>query len=164
MNIGALGVARAASAGLATLGESLKDAVVEVRGDRGSSGTAIIWGGAGLLVTAAHCVPRGALVQVETNGAWRDADERIRRPRRTADHRLEQDRVVAGAERGVRADGRVAIGEELAIDRDQIPLRRSGGKLRAAGGERLPGHRRQGVIPERELVELPGAPRICQRF
>ena len=74
MNIEALGAARAASAGLATLGESLKDAVVEVRGDRGTSGTGIIWGGAGLVVTAAHCVPRGAVLRVETNGVWRDAE------------------------------------------------------------------------------------------
>ena len=73
MNIGVLGAARAASVGLATLGESLKAAVVEVRGDRRSSGTGIIWGGAGLVVTNAHCAPRGVALEVGASGTWRDA-------------------------------------------------------------------------------------------
>ena len=61
------------SVGLAALGASLKEAVVEVRGDRGGSGTGIIWGGAGLIVTNAHCAPRGASLQVAVNDVRRAA-------------------------------------------------------------------------------------------
>ncbi len=61
------------SAGLAALGASLEGAVVEVRGDRGGCGTGIIWGGTGLVVTNAHCAPRGASLQVVANDVRRDA-------------------------------------------------------------------------------------------
>lgn len=73
MNPGLLGAARAASVGLATLNESLRGSVVEVRCDRGSSGAGIVWGGAGLVVTNAHCAPRGLALEVEAGGTWRDA-------------------------------------------------------------------------------------------
>ena len=73
MNIGLLDAARSASLGLASLGASLKDVVVEVRGERGSCGTGIIWGGAGLVVTNAHCAPRETALEVAANNARRDA-------------------------------------------------------------------------------------------
>ena len=72
MNHGVLDVARAASAGLATLSESLRGAVVEVRSDHGI-GTGIIWGGGGLVVTNAHCAPRGVSLTIGTGGTWREA-------------------------------------------------------------------------------------------
>ena len=73
MNIGVLGAARAASLGLATLGESLRGAIVEVRSDRGSSGAGIVWGGAGLVVTNAHVAPRGVALEVGADDTWRGA-------------------------------------------------------------------------------------------
>ena len=73
MNNGMLDAARFASVGLASLGASLKDVVVEVRGKHGTSGTGIIWGGAGLVVTNAHCAPREASCQVAANDMRRDA-------------------------------------------------------------------------------------------
>lgn len=73
MNVAVLGAARAASSGLRTLGELVRQTVVEVRTDQGGSGTGVIWGGAGLVVTNAHCAPRGALLQVDADGKWRDA-------------------------------------------------------------------------------------------
>jgi serine protease Do len=73
MNIVSLGATRAASAGLAGLGELLRHAIVEVRSGGGGSGTGIIWGGAGLVVTNAHCAPRGSALEVDTDGKWRDA-------------------------------------------------------------------------------------------
>jgi len=65
--------ARSTSVGLAALGASLKEAVVELRGDRGTSGTGIIWGGAGLIVTNAHCAPRDASCRVAIGDRWGDA-------------------------------------------------------------------------------------------
>jgi len=73
MNITAFGSARATSSGLAGLGELLRHTVVEVRSGETGSGTGVIWGGAGLVVTNAHCAPHGAFVQVDTNGKWREA-------------------------------------------------------------------------------------------
>ena len=73
MNSDMLLAARSTSVGLAALGASLKAAVVELRGDRGASGTGIIWGGAGLVVTNAHCAPRDASCRVASNDMWRDA-------------------------------------------------------------------------------------------
>jgi serine protease Do len=73
MNIGDFGSARAVSSNLVALGELLRHTVVEVQcSDRGS-GTGIIWGGAGLVVTNAHCVPRGTAIQVDAEGKSRDA-------------------------------------------------------------------------------------------
>jgi len=68
-----LTAAEPAALGLTALGASLKEAVVEVRDDRGRSGTGIIWGDTGLIVTNAHCAPRNASCRVGTDGVWRDA-------------------------------------------------------------------------------------------
>jgi serine protease Do len=73
MNPGFLGAARAGSSELAGLRELLRRAAVEVRSDRSSSGAGIVWGGAGLVVTNAHCVPRGAALTVDVEGGWREA-------------------------------------------------------------------------------------------
>ena len=73
MNISMLGSARAASSNLNGLAETLRQAVVEVRSGDSGSGTGIIWGGAGLVVTNAHCIKRGAQLQVDAGGKWREA-------------------------------------------------------------------------------------------
>jgi serine protease Do len=73
MNISTLGPARATSSNLNGIGELLRHAVVEVRSGESGSGTGIIWGGAGLVVTNAHCVRRGAALQVGDGGKWREA-------------------------------------------------------------------------------------------
>ena len=73
MNISMLGSARAASSNLSGLAETLRQAVVEVRSGDSGSGTGIIWGGAGLVVTNAHCIKRGAPLQVDAGGKWREA-------------------------------------------------------------------------------------------
>jgi serine protease Do len=73
MNISMLGSARAASSSLNGLAETLQQAVVEVRSGETASGTGIIWGGAGLVVTNAHCIRRGASLQVIAGGKWREA-------------------------------------------------------------------------------------------
>ncbi|HXN76133.1 MAG TPA: serine protease [Gemmatimonadaceae bacterium] len=68
-----LGSARSASSNLNGLAELLRQAVVEVRSGESGSGTGIIWGGAGLVVTNAHCIRRGAPLQVDAGGKWREA-------------------------------------------------------------------------------------------
>jgi len=73
MNFSILGSARAATSNLNGLAEVLQQAVVEVRSGETASGTGIIWGGAGLVVTNAHCIRRGAPVQVIAGGKWREA-------------------------------------------------------------------------------------------
>jgi len=73
MNFSTLGSARATSSNLNGLAEDLQQAVVEVRSGETASGTGIIWGGAGLVVTNAHCIRRGAPVQVNAGGKWREA-------------------------------------------------------------------------------------------
>jgi len=73
MNISMLGSARAATSNLNGLAEDLQQAVVEVRSGETASGTGIIWGGAGLVVTNAHCIRRGASLQVIAGGKWREA-------------------------------------------------------------------------------------------
>jgi serine protease Do len=73
MNISMLGSARAASSNMNGLAEVLRQAVVEVRSGETASGTGIIWGGAGLVVTNAHCIQRGAPLQVVSDGKWREA-------------------------------------------------------------------------------------------
>jgi serine protease Do len=73
MNVSALGSARATSSNLYGLSETLRRAVVEVRSGESGIGTGIIWGGAGLVVTNAHCVPRGAVLEVGSEGKWRGA-------------------------------------------------------------------------------------------
>jgi len=73
MNFSMLGSARAATSNLNGLAEALQQAVVEVRSGESASGTGIIWGGAGLVVTNAHCIRRGASMQVIAGGKWREA-------------------------------------------------------------------------------------------
>jgi len=70
---GILDSTAAVSAGLEVLGASLKNAVVEVRDSAGRSGSGIIWGDTGLIVTNAHCAPRDASCRVAANAMWRDA-------------------------------------------------------------------------------------------
>jgi len=73
MTDSAVGSARRFAASAGALSEGLHRAVVEVRaGDRGS-GTGVIWGGAGLVVTNAHCAPRGAALMVCADSRWRPA-------------------------------------------------------------------------------------------
>jgi len=73
MNISTLGTARATSSNLNGMSELLRQAVVEVRSGESASGTGIIWGGAGLVVTNAHCVRRRAALLVGDGGKWRGA-------------------------------------------------------------------------------------------
>lgn len=73
MNISTLGSARAMSSNLYGMSDMLRRAVVEVRSGDSGIGTGIIWGGAGLVVTNAHCVPRGAMLEVGNDGRWRGA-------------------------------------------------------------------------------------------
>jgi len=73
MNAAIFGSARAASSNLNGLAELLRETVVEVRSGDLGSGTGIIWGGAGLVVTNAHCVRRGSSLEVDSNGKWREA-------------------------------------------------------------------------------------------
>ena len=74
MNVAALGSARAAAAGVVGLNELLRDAVVEVSAGPSAVGSGVILGGAGLIVTAAHCVPRGGTLRVRSQGTWREAE------------------------------------------------------------------------------------------
>lgn len=73
MNASIFGSARAASSNLNGLAEMLREAVVEVRSGDTGSGTGIIWGGAGLVVTNAHCIRRGGSLEVDARGKWREA-------------------------------------------------------------------------------------------
>jgi serine protease Do len=73
MSVSMLGSARAMSSNLSGLSEMLRRTVVEVRSRQSGSGTGIIWGGAGLVVTNAHCVPRGTALEVGGEGKWRGA-------------------------------------------------------------------------------------------
>jgi serine protease Do len=69
-----MGAARALSSNLSALEATLKQTVLEVRTRGSASGAGIIWGGAGLIITNAHCAPRGVELQVETQGRWRSAE------------------------------------------------------------------------------------------
>ncbi|HEX9219819.1 MAG TPA: serine protease [Gemmatimonadaceae bacterium] len=73
MNISMLGSARSVSSNVNGLAELLRQTVVEVRSGDSGSGTGIIWGGAGLVVTNAHCIRRSTGLQVDADGKWRDA-------------------------------------------------------------------------------------------
>ena len=57
------------------------------------------------------------------------SDEGVAAEALAADHRLEQEAVLAAAEGRVGRHRRVAIGEQLAIDRDEIPARGCGDEL-----------------------------------
>lgn len=67
-----LGPARAAAAGITALGDALRPSIVEVRVREQGSGTGIIWGGGGLVVTNAHCVAGDGTQEVLHGGRWRD--------------------------------------------------------------------------------------------
>ena len=73
MNTAIPGSARQFSSGAGALAQVLQASVVEVRSGESGSGTGIIWGGAGLIVTNAHCVPRGASIEVHAHGGWHSA-------------------------------------------------------------------------------------------
>jgi serine protease Do len=55
------------------LAELLRGAVVEIQSPAGG-GAGIIWGGAGLVVTNAHCAPRGARLRLDVGGESFAAD------------------------------------------------------------------------------------------
>ncbi len=55
------------------LADLLRQAVVELRSPRGG-GAGIIWGGDGLVVTNAHCVPRGAELRIDSGGRMHRAE------------------------------------------------------------------------------------------
>jgi serine protease Do len=67
------GFARQFSSAASGLAQLVRGAVVEVRSGDTGSGTGIVWGGAGLVVTNAHCAPRGASLEVNAGGPWRGA-------------------------------------------------------------------------------------------
>ena len=69
------GFAREFSSDATALAQMLQRAVVEVRSGETGSGTGIVWGGAGLIVTNAHCAPRNTEIAVEADktGKWRGA-------------------------------------------------------------------------------------------
>jgi serine protease Do len=73
MNTGIFGSARQFSSGAVALSQLLKSVVVEVRSGEIGSGTGIIWGGAGLIVTNAHCAPRNVPLEVSGAGTWHSA-------------------------------------------------------------------------------------------
>lgn len=62
--------------GTQSLADALTGAVVQVRSDNSGGGAGLIWS-PGLVVTNAHCVPRGAAVEVSTSPEkgrrWREA-------------------------------------------------------------------------------------------
>jgi serine protease Do len=74
MNIASLGAARAASSSLAGLAGVLRESVVELRTRGSGTGAGIVWGGAGLIVTNAHCIPRGSGVEARADKTWREAE------------------------------------------------------------------------------------------
>ena len=74
MNASAFGFARQFSSNANDLADLLRHTVVEVRSGDTGSGTGIVWGGAGLVVTNAHCAPQNVPLEVsEPMGRWRGA-------------------------------------------------------------------------------------------
>lgn len=63
-----VGPARRLSASAAALAQQLRGVVVAVRSGAAGHGAGLIWGGSGLVVTNAHCVPRGVRVEVDADG------------------------------------------------------------------------------------------------
>src|SRR5262245_49731216 len=61
------------SADAGNLADLLAHVVVEIRSPRGG-GAGIIWGGSGLVVTNAHCVPRDARLLIDSGGHTHSAD------------------------------------------------------------------------------------------
>jgi serine protease Do len=74
VKITSLGSARAASSSLIGLGELVRESVVELRAGETGMGSGVIWGGAGLVVTNAHCAPRGRVLEARAGGTWRRAE------------------------------------------------------------------------------------------
>jgi serine protease Do len=68
-----LGMAHQLAGDASALAELLQRAVVEVRSGQTGSGAGVIWGGSGLVVTNAHCAPRGVSLSVASGGRWVDA-------------------------------------------------------------------------------------------
>ena len=68
-----LGTSRAFASGAGDLARAVQRSVVEVRSGGTGSGTGIVWGGAGLVVTNAHCTPRGAALEVSAERTWHTA-------------------------------------------------------------------------------------------
>jgi len=78
------GLARAFTSSATVLADELRRVVVEVRSGRvggEGSGTGVVWGGAGLVVTNAHVAPRGATVDVDMDGIRREARVIAHQPR-----------------------------------------------------------------------------------
>lgn len=73
MNAAMFGSARQLSSGARALSELVRRAVVEVRSGGSGGGAGVIWGGSGLVVTNAHCVSRGASLEVSLDGPWHAA-------------------------------------------------------------------------------------------
>src|SRR5215470_3304937 len=73
MNILDTSFERRFSADAGNLADLLTRAVVEIRSPRGG-GAGIVWGSNGLVVTNAHCVPRGASLHVDSGGRAHSAD------------------------------------------------------------------------------------------
>ncbi len=67
------GPGRPLSSGAGDLAQTLRRSVVEVRSGETGAGSGVVWGGAGLVVTNAHCAPRGASLQVSSDGRWQGA-------------------------------------------------------------------------------------------
>lgn len=56
------------------LADSLSSAVVQVRSrETGGGGAGLIWGDSGLVITNAHCAPRGTTLEVRGAGRWRES-------------------------------------------------------------------------------------------
>jgi len=81
MNPALVEVAGAGASELSGLRELLRRAAVEVQSGGIASGSGIIWGGGGLVVTNAHCAPRGAALRVNSGGNWRPARPLAYHPR-----------------------------------------------------------------------------------
>lgn len=73
MNAATFGSARQFSSSASGLAQLLRRSVVEVCCSETTSGTGVVWGGAGLVVTNAHCAPRGVPLEVDAEGKWHGA-------------------------------------------------------------------------------------------
>jgi serine protease Do len=81
------------SGDIGSLADLLTQAVVEIRSPRGG-GAGVIWGGSGLVVTNAHCAPRGAPLVIDSGGRTHSAD--VIAYSRDHDLALLQARAVSG--------------------------------------------------------------------
>ena len=68
MSSALIGSARRFAHNASGLAQHLRQAVVEVRCGGSGSGTGIVWGGAGLIVTNAHCVAQGPVSSISADG------------------------------------------------------------------------------------------------